>query len=144
MAEILARSAEIITFHSAAKSSILNLKEGILVDISKDMSKRLKSCREKANLSQRRYAQKLGVAKSTLQKLEEGEPVSSQTFQHVADHLGLELILQSRLQQEDHVTVDGLIVRFLNDLSVCELSASKREGVETAMTAIRFLLEAKD
>lgn len=114
------------------------------MDISKDMSKRLKSCREKANLSQRRYAQKLGVAKSTLQKLEEGEPVSSQTFQRVADHLGLELILQSRLQQEDHVTVDGLIVRFLNDLSVCELSASKREGVETAMTAIRFLLEAKD
>ena len=63
------------------------------MDIAKKLSVNLKSYREEKELPQSACAQELGIAKATLQKLEKGDPVSSQTIQHVINRMGMELVL---------------------------------------------------
>lgn len=65
------------------------------------LSNRLKLYREKQNLSQSAYSAELGVAKSTLQKLERGEAVAPQTLSYVLDQLGMELVLRSKVTKDD-------------------------------------------
>ena len=57
------------------------------MDIAKKLSVNLKSYREEKELPQSACAQELGIAKATLQKLEKGDPVSSQTIQHVINRM---------------------------------------------------------
>lgn len=114
------------------------------MNISEYLSKRLKSYREEKKLSQSAYAQELGVAKATLQKLEEERSVSSQTLQHVVDQIGMELSIRPREPRKEGVTVSALIEEFLEGLSDCAISDSKRKGVETALRGIEALLEEKD
>ena len=114
------------------------------MNISEYLSKRLKSYREEKKLSQSAYAQELGVAKATLQKLEEERSVSSQTLQHVVDQIGMELSIRPREPRKEGVTVSALIEEFLEGLNDCAISDSKRKGVETSLRGIEALLEEKD
>ena len=72
------------------------------MEVSKKLSKRIKAYRENRNLSQAACSQELGVAKSTLQKLERGETVAPQTLQYVAERLGMVLSLRPQDSPEYH------------------------------------------
>jgi DNA-binding XRE family transcriptional regulator len=144
MAEILDCVAEIFSSRFVTKFVILVLKEAIFVDIAKKLSVNLKSYREEKELPQSACAQELGIAKATLQKLEKGDPVSSQTIQHVINRMGMELVLRPKEQRAEEVTVDGLIAAFLDGLQYCDLTDSQQRGLEEIMRGIRSFLETSN
>ena len=111
------------------------------MDIAKKLSVDLKSYRKEKDLPQSACAQELGIAKATLQKLEKGDPVSSQMIQHVINWLGMELVLRPKEQRAEEVTVDGLIAAFLDGLQYCDLTDSQQRGLEEIMRGISSFLE---
>ena len=70
--------------YSLGNTQIDSIKKNL---IAKKLSVNLKSYREEKELPQSACAQELGIAKATLQKLEKGDPVSSQTIRHVINWL---------------------------------------------------------
>lgn len=71
------------------------------MEVSEKISERIKAYRTKRCLSQAAFSQELGIAKSTLQKMERGKPVSTQTLQYVSEKLGMELSLQPKAAPEN-------------------------------------------
>lgn len=83
------------------------------MEISEKLSKMIKSYRIEQNLSQAEFSKELGVAKSTLQKLERGELVAPQTLLYVSEKLGVELSIRPRSGPEDHAQLSAAIGKLL-------------------------------
>lgn len=86
-------------------------EEGIFVGSWYDLSKNLKSIRQFKELSQAQFAKELGVAKSTLQKLENEEDVSPATLKHIAEYL--EVPASALFTDNERFESDLLALRFL-------------------------------
>lgn len=71
------------------------------MEVSEKLSEKLKAYRTQRGLSLAACSQELGIAKSTLQKLERGGSVSAQTLQYVSNQLGMELSLHVKGGQTD-------------------------------------------
>lgn len=76
-----------------------------------DLSNNLKSIRQFKNLSQAQFAKELGVAKSTLQKLENEEDVSPATLKHIAEYL--DVPASALFTDNERFESDLLALRFL-------------------------------
>lgn len=86
-------------------------EEGIFVGSWYDLSNNLKSIRRFKNLSQTQFAKELGVAKSTLQKLENEEDVSPATLKHIAEYL--QVPASALFTDNERFESDMLALRFL-------------------------------
>lgn len=109
-----------------------------------DLSKKIKSRRKSKNLSQAAYSQELGVAKSTLQKLERGESVSMSTMQHVAEQIGATLSIGVQARPEDYAHAREAVGGMMKDLQFffC-LPAGERMQMISAAKAILEILEER-
>ena len=111
------------------------------MDALTELSKLLKYDRETQHLSQADYAQELGVAKATLQKLERRETVSMKTSQHVADHFGMELSIGPKAQPRSCAPADKLIGELVEEFDLHHIPNDNRRSLAALLRAMADHLE---
>lgn len=115
------------------------------MDPWRDLAEKVKAIRKTRNLSQAEFSQELGVAKSTLQKLEDGRSVSLTTLQHIAKQIGVELSIQLQDQPEGSGAAVEMIEKLAEEFGkLPELSGEKRKQlIDAARKILDILEEAK-
>ena len=87
----------------------------------------LKTIREFRGLSQADFAKEIGIAKSTLQRVENGEMVSIPTLQQIAAKLNVPLA--TLFMAPEDLETDLLAIRFLREeLSLIQMPHERRAG----------------
>lgn len=79
----------------------------------KNLPANLKAIRHYRGLSQADFAKEIGIAKSTLQRAESGEPISMSTMYQIAGQL--KIPLATLFADPDTLETDLLAISFLRD-----------------------------